>query len=297
MLKAVRSDCGQVSAGPRGVAVQSWVRTHWPMMPPPGKPSAALTSCPPWRRPGVARNCPLMHFPGWFVVIGCRSTPGRRGRGANHEAAIGRRIVDSIGDRLTDGILRALLHQNAFGRPAPSTAGVFVVDDQLTFFTSSLMMGPPAAWKCASRSRGECRASVRRALPFGRKPNRRTRHAIVGRLAGYPATAKAALRCCRQRRLASARRPAGLPARQRGEPRAWTTEDIGNSRHRRRNKPSIPPTRGLAKWFLGVPQPAVFLDLDMIAASWAVWLIRALRPSYRSALPRSPRRRPLWGRG
>lgn len=151
----------------------------------------------------------------------------------------------------------------------------FVVDDQLTFFTSSLMMGPPAAWKCASRSRGECRASVRRALPFGRKPNRRTRHAIVGRLAGYPATAKAALRCCRQRRLASARRPAGLPARQRGEPRAWTTEDIGNSRHRRRNKPSIPPTRGLAKWFLGVPQPAVFLDLDMIAASWAVRPITA----------------------
>jgi hypothetical protein len=70
------------------------------------------------------------------------------------------------------------MHQYGLGLATPGAAGVLVITDQLLFFfVSTLMIGSPAASNCArcsamcrnwaSRSGGELRASVRRALTLG----------------------------------------------------------------------------------------------------------------------------------
>jgi hypothetical protein len=69
------------------------------------------------------------------------------------------------------------MHQHRLGGSAPGPPGILEVTDQLLFFESTLMIGSPAAWNCArcsamcrnwaSRSGGELRASVRRALTLG----------------------------------------------------------------------------------------------------------------------------------
>ena len=59
------------------------------------------------------------------------------------KSLIGTDFIDPIRDRLTNCILRPVMHQHWLGYLAPGSPGVFEVANQLFFFVSTLMMGSP----------------------------------------------------------------------------------------------------------------------------------------------------------
>jgi len=51
-----------------------------------------------------------------------------------HKAAIVGQVINTVRDRLADGILRPVMRQHRLGRPAPGPPSVLEVADQLLFF-------------------------------------------------------------------------------------------------------------------------------------------------------------------